>query len=279
MMCMNTRKGVGLLLAWGFVFLLTIIIHTTDSLSYALRLGGLRARRIGLALTVAGMLLLISRTSNMAQGPLLGGMVDQAKAMAKIGGADTRLELHMHGVLLAATVGTMLAIGLYPTVVRMSARWVVHLEQTGSIPALVRHIMLRSRWKHARYYIKRPTWSMLASLLSGAKPKRLIVLNMTVTAIYTTGVVSALYASFLWPSQGTAMSMSSGLINGVATVLLTLLIDPRLAVLSEKTLRGELPLNRMNNMYGWMIISRLAGTMLAQLLLVPLAVWLGWIMG
>ncbi|MFC7560011.1 hypothetical protein ACFQY3_15270 [Paenibacillus farraposensis] len=35
---MNTRKGVGLLLAWGFVFLLTIIIHTTDSLSYALRL-------------------------------------------------------------------------------------------------------------------------------------------------------------------------------------------------------------------------------------------------
>lgn len=75
------------------------------------------------------------------------------------------------------------------------------------------------------------------------------------------------------------MSMSSGLINGMATVLLTLLIDPRLAVLSEKTLRGELPLNRMSNMYGWMIISRLAGTMLAQLLLVPLAVWLGCIMG
>ncbi|MXO81435.1 DUF2837 family protein, partial [Paenibacillus sp. OT2-17] len=57
-----------------------------------------------------------------------------------------------------------------------------------------------------------------------------------------------------------------------------LLIDPRLAVLSEKTLRGELPLTRMNSMYGWMIISRLAGTLLAQLLLVPLAIWLGWVM-
>ncbi|AET61582.1 hypothetical protein HPL003_24320 [Paenibacillus terrae HPL-003] len=44
-------------------------------------------------------------------------------------------------------------------------------------------------------------------------------------------------------------------------------------------LRGELPLNRMNSMYGWMIISRLGGTLLAQLLLVPLAIWLGWIMG
>ncbi len=185
------------MLAWGFVFLLTIIIHTTDSLSYALRLGGLRARRIGLALTVAGMLLLVSRTSNMAQGPLLGGMVDQAKAAARMGGADIRLELHMHGVLLAATVGTVLAILLYPTVVRMSARWIVHLEHTGSIPALVRHFILRNRWKHAGYYIKRPTWSMLTSLLSGVIPKRLIVLNMTVTAIYTTGVVSALYASFL----------------------------------------------------------------------------------
>ncbi|WP_430042199.1 lipid II flippase family protein [Paenibacillus sp. NRS-1781] len=30
---------------------------------------------------------------------------------------------------------------------------------------------------------------------------------------------------------------------------------------------------------GWMIISRLGGTLLAQLLLVPLAIWLGWIMG
>lgn len=278
MVCRIPEKGVKHLLAWGFVFLLTIIIHTTDSLSYALRLGGLRARRIGLALTVAGMLLLVSRTSNMAQGPLLGGMVDQAKAAAQVGGTDIRLELYMHGVLLAATVGTVLAILLYPTVVRMSARWIVHLEHTGSIPALVRHLMLRSRWKHAGYYIKRPTWSMLTSLISGAIPKRLIILNIAVTAIYTTGVVSALYASFLWPAQGTAMSMSSGLINGVATVLLTLLIDPRLAVLSEKTLRGELPLTRMNSMYGWMIISRLAGTLLAQLLLVPLAIWLGWVM-
>ncbi|ALP38552.1 hypothetical protein ASL14_22600 [Paenibacillus sp. IHB B 3084] len=267
------------MLAWSFVFMLTIIIHTTDSLTYALRLGGLRARRIGLALTVAGMLLLVSRTSNMAQGPLLGGMVDQAKAAIRAGGANVRLELYMHGVLLAATVGTMIAIILYPTVVRMSARWIVHLEHTGSIPALVRHLMVHNRWKHAGYYMKRPTGSMLTSLFRGAIPKRLITLNMTVTAIYTTGVLSALYASFLWPAQGTAMSMSSGLINGMATVLLTLLIDPRLAVLSEKTLRGELPLNRMNSMYGWMIISRLGGTLLAQLLLVPLAFWLGWIMG
>ncbi len=91
------------MLAWSFVFMLTIIIHTTDSLTYALRLGGLRARRIGLALTVAGMLLLVSRTSNMAQGPLLGGMVDQAKAAIRAGGANVRLELYMHGVLLAAT--------------------------------------------------------------------------------------------------------------------------------------------------------------------------------
>ncbi len=133
------------MLAWSFVFMLTIIIHTTDSLTYALRLGGLRARRIGLALTVAGMLLLVSRTSNMAQGPLLGGMVDQAKAAIRAGGANVRLELYMHGVLLAATVGTMIAIILYPTVVRMSARWIVHLEHTGSIPALVRYLMVHNR--------------------------------------------------------------------------------------------------------------------------------------
>ncbi|MFB5759471.1 lipid II flippase family protein [Paenibacillus medicaginis] len=67
------------MLVLACTFLFTIVIHTADSLSYALRLGGLRARRIGLALTVAGMLLLVSRTSNMIQGPMLGSIADQAR--------------------------------------------------------------------------------------------------------------------------------------------------------------------------------------------------------
>ncbi|MDO7905216.1 DUF2837 family protein [Paenibacillus sp. JX-17] len=266
---------VKMVLMWGAILLFTLTIHTADSLSYALRLGGLRARRIGLALSLAGMLLLVSRTSNMAQGPMIGRLVDHAKSAADGGG----LASGLHIVMAAAAAGTVLAMLLFPSVVRISARLVVHLESAGSFPALLRRVLIPARLKNISFYIRLPRLYMVRTLLDGNLPRRLMVMNMTVTAIYTTGVLSSLYASYLWPAHSTSMSMSSGLINGLATILLTLLIDPKLAILSERSLRGELRLSQMNRTFGLMMCSRLAGTLLAQLLLVPFAYWLGWLLG
>lgn len=36
-----------------------------------------------------------------------------------------------------------------------------------------------------------------------------------------------------------AASQSSGLINGIATILLTILIDPQIGLLTDKVLKGE----------------------------------------
>lgn len=65
-------------LSLALPMLFTMLIHAADSLSYALRLGGLRTRRIALAISLAGILLLVSRTSNMAQGPMIGSLVNAA---------------------------------------------------------------------------------------------------------------------------------------------------------------------------------------------------------
>ena len=43
-------------LSLAIPMLFTMLIHAADSLSYALRLGGLRTRRIALALSLAGIL-------------------------------------------------------------------------------------------------------------------------------------------------------------------------------------------------------------------------------
>lgn len=58
-----------------------------------------------------------------------------------------------------------------------------------------------------------------------------------------------------------------------------MLIDPKLALLSDRTLRGEIPVARMNKIYGSMLVSRLAGTVAAQFLLIPFALWISWIVG
>ncbi|MWV45101.1 DUF2837 family protein [Paenibacillus sp. HJL G12] len=256
------------------ILMFTLVIHTVDSLSYALRLGGLRSRRITLALSLSGLLVLVSRTSNIAQGPMVGNMVDQALRTDSF-----RLEPRLHGIIAAATGGTLLAMFLFPSVVRLCSRMVVHLEAAGSFPKMARNLMSVSKWKNGMTYFKRPTLGMMKKLFDGPLPKRLMVLNMAVTAIYTVGVLSALYAAYLWPAFRLTASTSSGLINGLATILLTLLIDPRIALLSDKTLRGESSLGRMNRVFGHMMMSRMAGTLLAQLLLVPCAYWIGWIIG
>lgn len=256
----------------GIVLLFTMIIHSIDSLSYALRLGGLRARRITLALSLAGLMVLISRTSNIAQAPLMGSMVDQALVKPEI-----HLEWRLHGIIGAATLGTIAAMLLFPSIVRLCARMVVHLEKAGSVPRMMQQLASWKKLRNGMTYIKLPTWRMARTLFTGGVPKRLMALNVIVTAIYTVGVLSSLYAAYLWPAHQLTLSSSSGVINGVATILMTILIDPRLALLSDGVIRGKNRLSEMNQVYGLMMVSRLLGTMLAQLLLVPCAYWIGWL--
>lgn len=185
----------------------------------------------------------------------------------------------LHIIILAAAIGTMIAIFLFPTMVRWSARLVVHLEKAGSIPAMMKSLFRLSKLKNAWYYVRLPQISMLKQLLSGRLPRRLMILNAAVTAIYTCGVLATLYAAYINPEQAITASQSTGLINGIATIMLALLIDPKLALLSDRTLRGEISVSHMNKIYGSMFVSRLAGTVLAQVLLVPFALWIGFIIG
>ncbi|MDR9852760.1 DUF2837 family protein [Paenibacillus sp. VCA1] len=256
------------------ILMFTVVIHTVDSLSYALRLGGLRSRRITLALSLSGLLVLVSRTSNIAQSPMVGSMVDHA-----LDSAAFRLEPRLHGIIAAATVGTLLAMLMFPSAARLCSRMVVHLEAAGSIPKMAKNLLSWAKWKNGLTYFKRPTFRMMRSLFEGPLPRRLMALNIAVTAIYTVGVLSALYAAYLWPAFRLTASTSSGLINGVATILLTLLIDPRIALLSDQALRGETGLEIVNRVFGLLMVSRLLGTLLAQLLLVPCAYWIGWLIG
>lgn len=115
---------------------------------------------------------------------------------------------------------------------------------------------------------------MLRRLREGGLPKRLMLINCFATAIYTVGVLAALYASYLPGPYGTGASQASGLINGAATILLTVLVDPRVALLTDKVLRKEAEPSSVNTVFGALMLSRFCGTLLAQLLLLPAAYWI-----
>ncbi len=100
-------------------------------------------------------------------------------------------------------------------------------------------------------------------------PKRLFVINMLITSIYTIGVLSALYAGLLAPERSTTAVMASGLINGIATMLLAIFVDPKVSVLADDVAKGKRSYIYLKWTSVTMVTSRVAGTLLAQLMFIP----------
>ncbi|KGE16568.1 lipid II flippase Amj family protein [Paenibacillus wynnii] len=253
------------------VSLFTFIIHLSETLTYSLRLAGVRLGKLAVALSLSGVILLISRTANMLQGPLTGNILDFVKHNAGYNIMDS-----FQMIIGAATLGTFTALLLFPSAVLLSSRIISHLEVAGSIPQMILSSVSLQKIKHARVHLRFPKLSMLSRLRIGGIPKRLVVLNVVVTAIYTIGVLAALLASTLTTENSIAASQSSGLINGMATILLTLLIDPQIGLITDKVLRGEKEFSALSKVFGLLMLSRLLGTILAQVLLLPAAYWIHW---
>ncbi|WP_036719383.1 lipid II flippase Amj family protein [Paenibacillus sp. JCM 10914] len=256
------------------VFVMTMIIHTSETLSYSIRYAGVKLNKLAVALSLTGIVVLVSRTSNLIQAPLTGKFVDYAKE-------DATFDVlsHFRVILLAASVGTIVAIALFPTFVNLAGRLIRKLEVAGSIPKLVTSVTV-GQLKNTRHYLSKPNlrWSQFRYL---GVPKRFILLNVVVTAIYTVGVLAALYAAHLVPQYSTMASQATGLINGIATIILTIFIDPQLGLIMDKATRDEEAKEQLGKIYTMLMVSRFFGTMLAQVLLVPAAyaisVIVGWI--
>jgi ABC-type spermidine/putrescine transport system permease subunit I len=91
-------------------------------------------------------------------------------------------------------------------------------------------------------------------------------------ALWTVGVFAALYAGSLDPSVRVTSSTLSSIINGVATVLMTVFIDPHMSGMTDDVIEGKVSESQFRKAIVWLVGSRLAGTILAQILLVPSAV-------
>lgn len=61
---------------------------------------------------------------------------------------------------------------------------------------------------------------------------------MVITAIYTIGVLSALFAALIAPERATTAIMASGLINGIATISLIIFIDP-ISILADDVINQK----------------------------------------
>lgn len=249
------------------VFLLTFVIHLIGMLSYAVRIAGVRTRRVAVSLALFNVLLLVSRTSNTFQGPLLAKHVEQNI----LSGSRASIESDLRWLLVAATLASLAGMVSIPTFQRVAARAIEALGSHRSMPRLLLRSFSLSALRHIRDSISVPAKQNVTRLVLRQAPWNMLIYNALASALLTVGVFASLYAGYLRPELRVTANNLSPVVNAVSTILLFVFIDPYVSLLTDDVVAGrasEAHFRRCIVMLGG---SRVAGTIIAQLVLTPAA--------
>ncbi|OPX81144.1 MAG: hypothetical protein A4E52_02248 [Pelotomaculum sp. PtaB.Bin013] len=276
---------------------LTAVIHMINTLTYSVRLSGVRTRRLATAISLFNVIFLLASTANTIQGPLLSSIVEraintgEAQIIGKIPGDQlinqpvymeqlALLDHDIRFVIAAATVGTIVGTALIPAFVHIFIRAIFLFEESGSVPRMIGMVIISPRRLFSlsrQFYLPRRNSFKLLSVRRIALPRTFLVLNIIVTGVYTTGVLSSLYAGALFPDFRSTAALLSAVINGIATVLAATVVDPTAASITDQAIRGERSEDDVKQMALYLSVTRFLGTIFAQAIFLPSAYFIKYV--
>lgn len=252
------------------IIALTFVIHFIGTLSYAVRLVSIRTHKVALTLSLFNILVLVSRTANSFQAPLVSKIVE-----TDLNNGVTAPRADWFALIIASsTVATLAAMLAIPSFQRLLAHAVEDFSRFKSVPRLLRKaISLRSyRTLHGDFTLPRRENLRFGGLMPHVSWKY-VFLNLVSAAVITVGVLASLYAGYLGPDYRVTASSLSSIINGVATIFLFVFIDPYLSMMVDDTINGRMSEAVYRRYMVLLLLARAGGTVLAQFLLWP-AAWL-----
>jgi hypothetical protein len=248
------------------VCIFTGIIHFFETLASSMRLAGVRTKQVATSLAFVNTSFLIARMSNMLQAPLLGGMVDYAIFTSSPDALAGRFRL----IIFAAFIGNVIGALLIPYFVFLFEKAIYTFERVGSIPALFMEAIKPRNLKAIIRAFRLPGPDSFKGLEIKDFKHTFLYLNFVMVSIYAIGVLSSLYAGAQVPEFRTTASQLSGIVNGMATVLLALMVDPTCALITDQAVRGKRKEGDVRAMVFYIILGRILGTLiLSQLLFWP----------
>jgi len=235
-----------------------------------MRLAGLRTGQLAIAMSFVTSTLLISRLSNMFQAPLMGSMVDGAILDGSVL-AVSNLELSFRMIIFCAFLGASFGAFLGPTFVAVFQRGISHFLDHGSMPKMILHSLKPSSLMSFFKLFKCPGWSMVRRVSLSSIPKGFLVINVFVTSIYCIGVLCSLAAGAHLPELRSTAIQLSGIVNGMATIMFTLFVDPSGARVTDQAMHGKRSLDDVRSVIFFLQCGKIIGTLLiAQVLFYPL---------
>ena len=249
------------------VIALTFLINLITALSYSVRIVGIRTGRIAISFALFNILVLVSRTANGFQAPLLAKTVEN-NIKAGIYEDVTAFRL----IILSCSIATILGAILIPSFQRILSKAVINFSVHKSIGKLIIHSFSKAGIIYIRDNLTFPVKENVSAIkLNQNFPWKVFLLNVFAVAILTVGVLSAVYASYINPEYRTTASNLSAFINGFATILMFVFIDPHLSAMTDDVMLGKCSEATFRRYVVYMTIARLIGTFLAQILFLPCA--------
>lgn len=257
------------------VLALTFLINLITTLSYSVRIVGIRTGRIAVSFALFNILVLISRTANGFQAPLLASSIEKN---INSGLGENTLDFRL--IILSCTLATIVGGFLIPTFQRILSIAVDRFSVYKSVPKVIFHGFSKTGITSIRENIVIPSSKNITTLDLGADfPWKVFIMNVFAVAIITIGVLSSLYAGYLNPEFRTTASSLSAIINGLATILMFIFIDPFLSVMTDEVVLGKTKESTFRKYIVYMVLARLIGTFLAQILLIPSARLIAFVAG
>ncbi|AVD54881.1 lipid II flippase Amj family protein [Heyndrickxia coagulans] len=246
------------------VFILNFIISLIGTLAYSVRMVGVRTGKIAVSFAVFNILTLISRIAVTFQVPLLTKYVE--------GHTETSGLLHIFNlIIIISGVATAVGALLIPTFQRLFYRGVLYFSADRSIPKLVLHSFSKAGLHYMKDCVAVPVKENILQLNFRKLPVKIIIYNLVTVALLTVGSLAPIYAGSLEPDlRATCITLSS-IINGVATILMSIFIDPQLSIMTDDVIDGKCSEEDFRKVVVAMVGSKTLGTFASLFLLIPSA--------
>jgi hypothetical protein len=242
---------------------LLCIMSIVETLGYSVRTAGVMVLRLATSLSLFNAVVVISRLSNMFQAPIMGNFSDSVN----------RGDYTSENVLLALRVdlafivlGVIIGGLLTPSFISIFKRGINVMGERGTLPRTIAYGM--SRIVRIPRYLRAPhISSMRANLATGTIPRSILFWNIFITCFYSIGVMSTVLAASYNHELAATCVLLSGVVNGIATMLLFIIVDPPASLIVDDCIAGKRPKSDAVRLNFHMIASRLLGCMLGIVML------------
>ena len=187
------------------VIILTFLINLITTLSYSVRIVGIRTGRIAISFALFNILVLISRTANGFQAPLLASSIEKN---IKLGLDSNIWDFRL--IIFSCTIAAIVGGFLIPSFQRILSGAVNKFSEYKSVPKVLFYGFTKGGIEYVKESVVIPKSKNIKLLdFKTDFPWKVFIMNVVAVAIITVGVIGSLYAGYLNPELRTTSSTLS----------------------------------------------------------------------